>query len=50
MVIGLSHVNKIRRQQEPDLFDHEYDYIQTELDDTKFCYQLIITITKFVMF
>ena len=24
--------------------------VQIELDDTKFCYQLIITITKFVIF
>ena len=23
--------------------------LQTELDDTKFCYQLIITLTKFVI-
>ena len=24
--------------------------LQTELDDTKFCYQLIITLTKFVIY
>ena len=24
--------------------------IQTELDDTKFCYQLITTVTKFVIY
>ena len=50
MAIGLSHVYKMRQQWDPYLFDHEYDYIQTELDNTKFCYQLIITITKFAMF
>ena len=25
-------------------------WLQTELDDTKFCYQLIITLTKFVIY
>ena len=30
------------------MFNHEYDY-RTELDDTKFCYQLIITLTKSVI-
>ena len=26
----------------PDLFNHEYEvWLQTELDDTKFCYQFI---------
>ena len=36
---------------ESDLFNHEYDYIiQANLDDTKFSYQLIISITKFVTF
>ena len=31
------------------MFNHECDY-KTELDDTKFCYQLIITLTKSVIF
>ena len=30
------------------MFNHEYDY-RTELDNTKFCYQLIITLTKSVI-
>ena len=29
---------------------HTSIWLKTELDDTKFCYQLIMTITKFVMF
>ena len=31
------------------MFDHEYDY-RPNMDDTKFCYQLIITLTKFVIY
>ena len=38
--------NRSTAEQESDLFNHEYD-LQTELDDTKFYFQLIITITKF---
>ena len=41
--------NRTTTQQESDLFNHECDY-KTELDDTKFCYQLIITLTKSVIF
>ena len=33
-----------------DLFNHKYAWLQTELDNTKYCYQLIMTITIFVMF
>ena len=36
-------------QLESDLFNNEYD-IQTELNDTEFCYQLIITLSKFVIY
>ena len=35
-------INKIRRPRSGS------PILQTELDDTKFCYQLIITLTKFV--
>ena len=41
-------INKIGRPRSGSpicIFNREYDYRQ--FDDTRFCYQLIITITKF---
>ena len=31
------------------MFNHKHE-LQTELEDMKFCYQLIITLTKFVIY
>ena len=38
-------INKIRQPQSRSLICQSLIWLQTELDDTKFCYQLTITIT-----